>query len=90
MTMQAKKTTTRLLDRDMLRDLVGHGLKWAAFSNWLSRATKESDFPRPVRIGPRAVCWREDEVLAWVESRPRSDASASPRRPAEKTEEARS
>ena len=30
------------------------------------------EFPPPVHIGPRAVAWREDEVWAWVESRPRA------------------
>ena len=27
-------------------------------------------FPEPVRIGCRAVAWREYEVVAWIESRP--------------------
>jgi len=26
-------------------------------------------FPRPVRLGLRAVAWRESEVIAWIESR---------------------
>ena len=25
-------------------------------------------FPKPVPIGPRAVAWLEDEVLAWQEA----------------------
>ncbi len=25
------------------------------------------EFPKPVPIGPRAVAWVEDEVLAWQE-----------------------
>ena len=29
-------------------------------------------FPAPVRLGAKAVGWREDEVLAWIESRPRA------------------
>ena len=28
-------------------------------------------FPRPLRIGARAVAWLEHEVEAWIESRPR-------------------
>ena len=27
-------------------------------------------FPRPVRISRRAVRWRLEDVLAWIESRP--------------------
>ena len=29
-------------------------------------------FPRPIRISRRAVRWRLEEVLAWIESRPRT------------------
>ena len=29
-------------------------------------------FPRPVRIGLRAVRWRRSEILAWLESLPRA------------------
>ncbi len=27
-------------------------------------------FPAPVRIGPRAVAWRESEIHKWIEARP--------------------
>ena len=27
-------------------------------------------FPAQIRIGPRAVRWRQSEVLAWIASRP--------------------
>lgn len=33
---------------------------------------KHGDFPRPVRLGKRAVAWREREVLKWIESRERA------------------
>ena len=29
-------------------------------------------FPRPVRIGRRAVAWWQSEVVAWMESRERT------------------
>lgn len=29
-------------------------------------------FPKPIKIGARAVAWRSDEVDAWIESRTRS------------------
>lgn len=30
---------------------------------------KAGQFPEPVRIGARAVGWRESDLMAWVESR---------------------
>lgn len=43
----------------------------------LSRSTlyaqiKAGEFPRPVRLGPRAVAWREKEIRDWIQSRPPS------------------
>ena len=26
-------------------------------------------FPKPIRLGPKAVGWLESEVLAWIEAR---------------------
>lgn len=28
------------------------------------------EFPRPIRLGRRAVGWREDEIEDWLDSRP--------------------
>ena len=36
-------------------------------------------FPQPLRIGARAVAWREDEIEAWIRQRPRS-GSERPKR----------
>lgn len=33
-------------------------------------------FPIPVRIGCRAVAWREHEVLSWIESRAKTKEGA--------------
>lgn len=37
----------------------------------LSRSSlyETSNFPKPVKIGPRAVAWIDSEVKAWVEDR---------------------
>lgn len=32
---------------------------------------KEGKFPPPVRLGPKSVAWRSDEVHQWIDSRPR-------------------
>lgn len=33
------------------------------------------EFPRPVRIGKRAVAWPESTITAWLASRPHADKS---------------
>ena len=40
----------------------------------LYRMIAAGKFPTPVQIGLRAVGWREEEVRAWVESRPAASA----------------
>ena len=30
-------------------------------------------FPKPVRLGPRAIGWHRAEVVEWLESRPRAN-----------------
>jgi prophage regulatory protein len=35
-------------------------------------------FPRPVKIGPQAVGWYEDEVSAWQAERPRATGGWCP------------
>ena len=39
----------------------------------------ESRFPRPIRIGSRAVRWVEREVLDFIASRPRAGSDRPPR-----------
>jgi prophage regulatory protein len=58
--------TERLLRIHSVREIVG-----------LSRSSiyammSSGDFPRPLQIGPRAVAWRESDIRAWLDSRPRS------------------
>ena len=38
----------------------------------------ESRFPKPVRIGTRAVRWVEREVVDFIASRPRAGSDQSP------------
>lgn len=33
---------------------------------------KKGTFPKPVKVGPRAVAWHSNEIDEWVESRPRT------------------
>ncbi|MBT5242467.1 MAG: AlpA family phage regulatory protein [Rhodospirillaceae bacterium] len=46
----------------------------------LSRSTiyqlmTEGRFPRPLRLGKRAVGWRESDVASWLEALSTSDAA---------------
>jgi len=34
----------------------------------LRRRVASGDFPKPVRLGPNRIAWREAEVNAWMES----------------------
>lgn len=36
----------------------------------LYRLIADGQFPRPVRLGPRAVAWRRSDVEAWSDARP--------------------
>ena len=36
----------------------------------LYRLIADEQFPRPVRLGPRAVAWRREDIEAWGEARP--------------------
>ena len=56
--------TTRFLRRADVEELTG-----------LSRSTiyasmEAGEFPRPVRIGRRAVAWRQEDIQEWADSRP--------------------
>ncbi len=37
----------------------------------LYRMVNSGQFPRPIRVGARAVGWRMDEIDAWMADRPR-------------------
>ena len=42
----------------------------------LWRWIKQGLFPRPVRLGPKAVRWRESDIAAWDRERTAAEASA--------------
>ena len=39
--------------------------------SWIYATMAAGDFPKPVRIGRRAVRWVAEEIRAWVKDRPR-------------------
>ena len=54
----------RLLNVREVTELIG------VSKSTLHRMVSANRFPRPIRVGLRAVRWRLSEVLAWMESRP--------------------
>ena len=36
------------------------------------RKMRDGSFPEPLKIGVRAVRWRESEIKAWLAARPRA------------------
>ena len=62
-------TKRRLLDRHQVEHMVRMP------RSTLYEAMAERRFPRPIRVGKRAVRWIEDEILEWMESRERGGSS---------------
>lgn len=57
-----------MADRHLRRPAVesATGLSRSTIYDMMTRG----EFPRPVRIGRRAVAWPESEVVAWLADRP--------------------
>jgi prophage regulatory protein len=34
---------------------------------------KRGEFPPPVRLGARAIAWRDEDLAAWLSSRPKTN-----------------
>jgi prophage regulatory protein len=43
----------------------------------LYNALASRDFPEPVRLGKRAVGWRESDLMSWIASRQKRNAAES-------------
>ena len=41
------------------------GLSRSTIYKWMD----EGSFPKPVKLGPRAVGWREEQIEAWIADR---------------------
>lgn len=76
--MQVVHQAKPVVPRDRFIDLQAVealcSVKKSTIYNMLKDA--ESDFPRPVRLGPRMVRWSEASVLQWVQDR--INASTAP------------
>ena len=63
----------RLLRRRQVEELT------AMSRSGIYRAMQDGDFPRPVRVGPAAVRWRQSDIVRWLESRPIARCEIGPR-----------
>ena len=53
----------RLVRMNELSHIVGYK-PWSIY-----RLIRLGDFPRPVKLGQRAVAWRESDINDWIDSR---------------------
>ena len=53
----------RLVRMNELSHIVGYK-PWSIYS-----LIRLGDFPRPVKLGQRAVAWRESDINDWIDSR---------------------
>jgi predicted DNA-binding transcriptional regulator AlpA len=60
--------TSRLIAPRELRERYGITYTRA----WLWRLAQNGDFPPPIRLGGNRIAYREDEIRAWINSRPRA------------------
>ncbi len=73
----------RKLKRKILRfKLVKERTGYSRVQTWRKSRDPNDDFPAPVQLGPNAIGWYEDEIDAWLASRPRvrwaTDAAPEP------------
>ena len=60
-----REMSNRLLRLDEVLELCGIS------RSELYRQMAEKKFPRPVRVGVRAVRWRQSDVDEWIQKRPK-------------------
>lgn len=76
--MQVVHQAKPVVPRDRFIDLQAVEVLCAVKKSTIYTMLKDarSDFPRPVRLGPRMVRWSEAAVLQWVQDR--INASTAP------------
>ena len=57
--------TDRVIRPKELRQLLG-GVSKSTLWRWVAK----EQFPRPMKLGERAVGWRQSTIDAWLDSRP--------------------
>lgn len=64
----------KLLTRKEVEHIIG--LKRSTIYDWM----RSGRFPRPMRLGPKAVRWRQSDITTWMEELRRSNGDESPHR----------
>lgn len=59
-------TMPELLSRKQVEEITGYSRAH------LYAEMRQGRFPEPLKLSPRVVRWRSEEVAAWIESRPRA------------------
>lgn len=62
--MKNPTTTTRLLRISEVLEITGLG------RDSIYRLARAGQFPLPLKITPHSSRWRDDQVRAWIKSRP--------------------
>ena len=65
------QTTFRLLPRREVESMTGLS------RTSIYRLMRLGRFPEPVRVGPKAVRWDEQELVRWLASRPKATGQAA-------------
>ena len=56
----AQEDTGKLLRLEAVISLIG--MK----GSWVLQKVNEGKFPKPLRLSPRAVAWRQSDVMEWI------------------------
>ncbi len=67
-----------LTDRDVLLTRREVERRTGLSRSTLYRKMREGTFPVPLKVSERAVRWRERDIRAYVDSRPRSYGETTP------------
>ena len=63
----AQEDTGKLLRLEAVISLIG--MK----RSWILQKVKDGKFPKPLRLSPRAVAWRQSDVMEWIDAQELAD-----------------
>ena len=63
----AQEDTGKLLRLEAVIPLIG--MK----RSWILQKVKDGKFPKPLRLSPRAVAWRQSDVMEWINAQELAD-----------------
>ena len=63
----AQLETGKLLRLEAVISLIG--MK----RSWILQTVKDGKFPKPLRLSPRAMAWRQSDVMEWINAQELAD-----------------